>query len=748
LPLSLPGLFTYEIPEKLNDAVRPGVRVRVQVGKRKTYTALVHHVGFEKPAGYEVRPILDLLDDFPVVNGYQLQLWDWLAEYYMCSTGEIYRAAMPSGLKVDSKAYVPRTISYVGLTRLWQDEDALNRLLDSLNKAPSQQKLVMAYLEVSGYTETGRFDRIEKAKLMKGRTAGAAAFNGLSKKGIFETEICEVSRLEEYSPETKEPAQLNESQEKALHEIGHHFETRDVVLLHGITSSGKTEVYIHLIREMLRLGRQVLYLLPEIALTTQIITRLRGVFGNKVGVYHSKFPDNKRVEIWNKVSKKTAGSDPYQVVLGARSALFLPFDNLGLVIVDEEHENTFKQFDPAPRYHARDAAIMLAHFHKAKVLLGSATPSLESFYNCLTGKYGYAELTNRYLDLQPPEIKIVNIREAYRRKQMKSHFSVSLLGAIENALSQKEQVILFQNRRGFSLYLECAECHWVPHCRHCDVSLTYHKKERMLSCHYCGYSVPVYTACSDCGSPNLQMKGFGTEKIEDEMALFFPEARIARMDLDVMRSVKTYERTITRFENGETDVLVGTQMVSKGLDFDNVGLVGILNADNMLNYPDFRAFERGFQLMLQVSGRAGRKNKRGTVIIQTYDDSLELYHQLKDNDFRSFALGQLADRKNFHYPPFSRLIEIMVKGKNKEILDRAALALAELLKKNSDIRVMGPEYPLISRIQNHYLKQIILKIDKARSVKAVKECLETSLVNIHAQTDFKSIGFTIDVDPV
>ena len=748
LPLPLPGLFTYQITDDQLHYAHPGARVIVPVGKKKLYTALIHHVHQQKPKDYEVRPVHALPDHEPVINSLQLKLWEWMSEYYLCSLGEIFRAAMPAGFKVERKTYKPRMAYYVRLNKHWRDENKLIPLLDTLSKAPQQQKCLMLYLESSDYGETKKPIWIEKVILTREITSGDTALNSLVKKGIMEIRQQEVTRLRTYETECQGPVTLNENQAKAFAEVKRIYNDKDVVLLHGITSSGKTEIYIHLIREQLEQGKQVLYLLPEIALTTQIIIRLRKVFGNKVGVYHSKFSDNERVEIWNNLSRQQSyRNEPYKVILGARSSLFLPFENLGLVIIDEEHENTYKQFDPAPRYHARDTAIMLARLHHAKVLMGSATPSLESYYNCLSGKYGYTELSSRYLDLQPPEIRVVDIREAYRKKQMKSHFSVPLMEAIEKSLKQQEQVILFQNRRGFSLYLECHDCGWVPRCKHCDVSLTYHKKEKNLVCHYCGYAIPVVALCEDCGSSHLQMKGFGTEKIEDEIGLFFPEAKIARIDLDAVRTIKALERTVAGFEKGDIDILVGTQMISKGLDFDNVSLVGILNADNMLNYPDFRACERSFQLMLQVSGRAGRKNKRGSVIIQAFDISQHLYHLVIQNDFRSFARIQLSERKSFHYPPFTRLIEITLKCREKSKLDLAAETLATELKKHTDSRVMGPEYPLITRIRNFHLKRILLKTDKEKSIAHVKESIKKCVGDLHRMDDFKMVLVSVDVDP-
>ncbi|MBN2273721.1 MAG: primosomal protein N' [Bacteroidales bacterium] len=748
LPLPLAGFFTYQIPEEYLKVAKPGVRAIVQAGKKKKYTALIYRIHQNKPEGYEVKSILALPDHKAIVNKFQLKLWDWISDYYMCTPGDVYRAAMPAGFKSEKRAFKPKTECYVRLNLHLKDEKKLNELLDNLSRAPRQYKLIMQYLESAGFPEKLYPAWTGLKELLSKTGTSHAVYKSLVKKGILETRQHEVSRLDVYNTEIEKPLSLNEKQIKALNTVKESFEAKDVVLLHGITSSGKTEIYIHLISEELAKGKQVLYLLPEIAITTQIIMRLRRVFGDKVGIYHSKFSGHERVEIWKNLNRQSTGMrEPYQIILGVRSSLFLPFDSLGLVIVDEEHENTYKQFDPAPRYHARDTAIMLARLHNAKVLLGSATPSLESYYNCLTGKYGQVELSSRYLDLQPPEIKIVSLHEAYRRKQMKSHFSVQLLEAIEKSLQQHEQVILFQNRRGFSLYLECGACGWVPRCKHCDVSLTYHKKERKMVCHYCGYKAETVTVCGSCGSTHMQMKGFGTEKIEDEIALFFPGVRTARLDIDAIRSRKTLENIIAGFERGEIDMLVGTQMISKGLDFDNVGLVGILNADNMLNYPDFRAYERSFQLMLQVSGRAGRKNKRGAVIIQAYDSDRELYSLVIQNDYRAFARSQLSERKSFSYPPYARLIEITMKSKEREILDQAAEVLATTLKKQTDSRIMGPEYPLISRIRNYHLKRILLKTDKEKSIACVKETIRRSLDELRLKDEYKKVMISVDVDP-
>ncbi|MBN2812477.1 MAG: primosomal protein N' [Bacteroidales bacterium] len=547
---------------------------------------------------------------------------------------------------------------------------------------------------------------------------------------------------------TKTPSVLNPAQQQALDEIKHAFEETDVALLHGVTSSGKTEIYIHLIQEAIEKHQQVLYLLPEIALTTQIINRLKSVFGQKVDVYHSKYSVSERIKTWNRML--AFGNDldnDVHIVLGVRSAIFLPFKNPGLIIVDEEHENTYKQFDPAPRYHARDTAIVMASQHQAKVLLGTATPAIETYYNCISGKYRLVELNERYLQLQLPEITVENTRELRRRKQMQSHFSPALLQQIEEALGNHEQVILFQNRRGFSLFLECEQCGEVPRCKHCDVSLTYHKKDNRLYCHYCGYSMPVPPVCPVCKQGTLKMRGFGTEKIEEDLALFFPQARIERLDLDAVRSRKAYEMLIARFEAKASDILVGTQMVSKGLDFDNVRLVGIMNADTMLSYPDFRAHERSYQLMAQVSGRAGRKNSRGKVIIQGSDHNHPIIGYVVDNNYIAMYNDQVAERKKFGYPPFSRLVEVMLKHRQKEVVDSAAAQLAVKLKEVLGEKVMGPEYPLVSRIQNYHLKRLLVKIQHGKRLARVKQQLAECVHELNAIPDFRQVHITLDVDP-
>jgi primosomal protein N' (replication factor Y) len=649
----------------------------------------------------------------------------------MCTLGEVFNAALPSGLKLESETRVI----------------ALERPGDKSDLTDNESILLKAITEHPGI-------RVSDIRKSSDHPDITPILKSLMDKGLISLEerLNEKRRSKKRSsaeiidPRQAGPSVLNPSQAKALQEIRDAYSQTDVVLLHGVTSSGKTEIYIHLIYETLKLGKQVLYLLPEIALTAQITSRLQSVFGSGVAVYHSRFTDKERVETWKRLLQTDAPGG-IQIVLGARSSVFLPYSNAGLIIIDEEHENTYKQFDPAPRYHARDTAIMLARFHGARVLLGTATPSVETYYNCKTGKYSLVELMDRFGDIELPEIKVVNTRELRRKKRMQSHFSPLLLDCIGEVLKNREQVILFQNRRGFSLFIECGKCGEVPRCRNCDVSLTYHKLSNRLTCHYCGYGIPVPKICSACGSPELKMQGFGTEKIEEEIALFFPEARVARMDLDSTRKRRSFEQLIARFELRESDILVGTQMISKGLDFDHVRLVGIVNADTMLNYPDFRAHERSFQLMAQVSGRAGRKNNRGMVVIQTSDDKHPIIHQVVRNDFQGMYRSQLEERKKFQYPPFCRLLEITLKHRNREVLDKAAIFLAQQLRQSINEKILGPEYPLVSRIQSQNLKQLLIKIEKGRSLPAVKKGIAFQLAGLSEHPMFRSVIAAVDVDP-
>lgn len=654
----------------------------------------------------------------------------------------------------------PKIETYVRITDQADNEDNLKIIFDTLErKAHKQLDVVMAYVTLSKRYSKERVE-VKKSDIMKMIEGAEAALKSLVKKNIFELYDREVGRLANYDSENKISA-LNEIQQQVLNSIKKQFfgkdpeestsdiaQTKDVVLLHGVTSSGKTEIYVKLIEEALAKGKQVLYLLPEIALTTQIINRLRKYFGDTVGVYHSKFNENERVEIWNDVLNSRSENSKFQIILGARSALFLPFSNLGLVIVDEEHDTSYKQYNPAPRYNARDGAIYLSHIHKAKTLLGSATPCLESYFNAQEGKYGFAEITQRFGGVQMPEIEIADVKEATRKKQMKSHFSPLLLDTVTLALEKKEQVILFQNRRGFAPQLECNMCAWVPQCSNCDVSLTYHKVSNQLRCHYCGYSIKPPSKCAACGDTDLKMKGFGTEKIEEELNIFYPRAKIARMDLDTTRSKFAHQHIIQDFEEGNIDILVGTQMVTKGLDFDNVSMVGILNADSMLNFPDFRSFERSYQLMAQVSGRAGRKNKRGKVIIQTQNPDHSIIQEVIANDYLSMYTNQLIDRKEFNYPPYFRLIEITVIHKDVNMVNVAAKYLADALKHHFSKRVLGPEFPIISRIRNLYHKNILLKIERDASVNQVKKIVSELLIKFKSNADYKSVRIQIDVDPM
>ena len=823
LPLAVPNLYTYRVPFDWNDSIAIGQRVVVQFGKGKLYSALIRNIHENPPKQYAAKYIDSILDEHPIVNSKQFELWDWMSQYYMCNIGDVMVAALPGGLRLASETKIvlnvdhskkiadvnmkisdkevliidalevknvltlqdvseiieqktvypviksliekgivliqeelkekfrPKIESYVRITEKADDENNLKTIFDTLEKkAPKQLDVVMAYINLSKRYSKERVE-VKKSDILKMVDGAEAALRSLAKKNVFEIYEREVGRLANYDSENKISA-LNDIQQEVLESIQKQFSEpapKDVVLLHGVTSSGKTEIYVKLIEETIAQGKQVLYLLPEIALTAQIINRLRKYFGDTVGVYHSKFNENERVEIWNDVLQDPeSGTPKFRIILGARSALFLPFSNLGLVIVDEEHDTSYKQYNPAPRYNARDGAIYLAHIHKAKTLLGSATPSIESYFNAQDGKYGFAEITKRFGGVQMPEILIADVKEATRKKQMKSHFSPLLLDTITLALDKKEQVILFQNRRGFAPQLECNMCAWVPQCINCDVSLTYHKVSNQLRCHYCGYSIKPPVKCAACGDTDLKMKGFGTEKIEEELTIFYPRAKIARMDLDTTRSKFAHQHIIQDFEEGNIDILVGTQMVTKGLDFDNVSMVGILNADSMLNFPDFRSFERSYQLMAQVSGRAGRKNKRGKVIIQSQNPDHSIIQEVIANDYLSMYTNQLMDRKNFNYPPYYRLIEITVIHKDPDLVNVAAKYLADALKHHFAKRVLGPEFPLVSRIRNLYHKNILLKIERDASVNQVKKIVSELLIKFRSTPDYKSVRVQIDVDPM
>lgn len=642
--------------------------------------------------------------------------------------------------------YKPKVNSYVRLTEPMLDEAKLREVFDRLGKPQTQKQLemLMSYIQLSKQY-SGRVQLVKKTVLEKSVNASASVLKSLAKKEVLEIYERKEGRIQDVDADRKKETVLSEAQQTAYDQVNEKFEEKAVVYLHGVTSSGKTEIYVKLIQEAIDQGKQVLYLLPEIALTTQIITRLQKYFGKKVGIYHSRFNQNERVEIWNNLLLE--GEKQYQVVLGARSAVFLPFSNLGLVIVDEEHETSFKQFEPAPRYHARDSAIVLASLHKAKALLGSATPAIESYENARSGKYGLVELNKRFGGIQLPEIFVADVKEATRKKEMKSLFTPDLVKGIEEALENKEQVILFQNRRGFSPYVMCETCGWAPECKRCDVSLTYHKYFQKLQCHYCGYGIAMPKTCPACGSTDLKLKGYGTEKIEEELALVFPEAKVSRMDLDTTRAKNAYQRIISEFEDGDIDILVGTQMVTKGLDFDNVALVGVLNADGMLNFPDFRAFERSYQLMAQVSGRAGRKKKRGKVIIQTHNPHHAVIRQVIDNDYIGLFQNQSLDRRNFQYPPYFRLIRITLKHKDPRNVEAAAAHFGRELRIKFGNRVLGPQDPLVKRVRNYYLKQLLIKVEKESSISKVREALKANIIDFQTHTEHKSTRLVVDVDP-
>ena len=662
MPLAVKGRYTYSIPEPLEGIVCPGIRVNVQFGGNRMYSGIVFSVHDRKPDSDKLKPIIAVPDTFPLVNDIQLKFWIWMSEYYMCTEGEVMKAALPSDIVIDN--YKPRIETFITLANRLSDRE-LNSILDKLVKAPKQQDALSAYLRLSEYVAGAEPLPVKKSQLLSEIRSTSAVIDSLTAKGILLPVAKEVSRLGIADSFTEPVKNLSQEQGNAHMAIKSIFRDKEIVLLHGVTSSGKTEIYIHLIEEQLRVGKQVLYMLPEIALTTQIIQRLRKHFGAATGVYHSRLNDHERAEIWKRVSSEDV-NDGYRLILGVRSSLFLPFGNLGLIIIDEEHDGSYKQHDPAPRYHARDSAIMLAMLHGAKTILGSASPSIESYNNALKGKYGLAELMERYGQIKLPEIVLANTREAYRKKLMVSHFTPELLYAIDDALGREEQIILFQNRRGFSPYIECSECGWIPVCVQCAVNLTYHKGIARLVCHYCGFSIPMPSKCDSCHSSAMVTKGFGTEKIEDEIKIVFPNARVARMDQDTTRNKNSFDKIIKAFEDRQIDILIGTQMISKGLDFENLTVVGILNADNLLNFPDFRAHERSFQLMEQVSGRAGRRQKQGRVVIQTSDPANKIIRLVLRHDYRSLFKLQAEERMTFNYPPFCRMIKINIRHKERE----------------------------------------------------------------------------------
>ena len=767
LPLPLEGTFTYVVPDALLDKVVPCVRLLVPFGKTKTYIGICDTYPSDHPNnnddndGIKYKAILAILDDGPVLLPQQLQLWHWIANYYMSPIGDVYKAALPSGLKGED-TYKPHTEEYVCLGKQFRGEQELHIALDGLARATKQQKVLMSYLELSGIanvpelvsTDVTQTDNkqhnqlraVSKDELRNTTHCSLAIINSLIEKGILQTYRKEVSRLNNGYDKLQPNAihALNDAQTIAYDKILLQMMAHNVTLLHGVTSSGKTEIYIHLIFKALQEHKQVLYLLPEIALTVQITNRLRCVFGNKLGIYHSRYNDEERVEIW----QKQLSNEPYEVILGARSAVFLPFQRLGLVIIDEEHENSFKQQDPAPRYHARSVAIVLAQMYGAKTLLGTATPSIESYRNAQLGKYGLVTLSQRYKDIQLPTIEVVDIKDLRRRKLMSGPFSPHLIAAVRNALQRGEQAILFQNRRGFAPMIECRTCGWVPHCPNCDVSLTYHKSMNVLTCHYCGYTERVPEQCPNCESKDIKGRGYGTEKIEDEIMEVFPDARIARMDLDTTRTKNAYERLINDFSAGKTNLLIGTQMVSKGLDFDHVSVVGILDADNMLNYPDFRAYEHAFTMMAQVSGRAGRKGKQGLVILQTKKPELPVIQQVVNNSYTAFYKSQLEERTAFHYPPFFHLIYIYIKHRNNDIVESASMELGSRIREIFGNRVLGPDKPTVARVKTLHIRKIMLKLENGIDYKLAKQYLRSIRDTMMKEKRYGALTIYFDVDPL
>ncbi|MBP3218881.1 MAG: primosomal protein N' [Prevotella sp.] len=753
LPLPLEGLFTYAVPEEMEAQVRFGVRLVVPLGRSKTYVAIAVKTHGQQPA-FKVKPVIQVLDDEPVLTESQFSLWQWIADYYMSPLGEVYNAAMPLGLK-QRDGFKPKMETYITLTPAYRQEQALHIALNQLTRSPKQQKVFIDYLTMSHWDEAFSVENgerrmeseVSRDELMNYSHCTSAVLKSLFERKMLMTYEKEVGRLNHAGePHLDQVKKLNEAQQEAYNQILFSFLSKNVTLLHGVTSSGKTEIYIHLIKQALERHEQVLYLLPEIALTVQIRERLQKVFGSRLGIYHSKYSDAERVEIW----KKQLSQNPYDVILGARSAVFLPFQKLGLIIIDEEHETSFKQQDPAPRYHARSVAIMMAAKIGAgcKVLLGTATPSMESYYNAMKGKYGLVTLTSRYQGIQLPEIQIVDVQDLQKRKMMQGPFSPMLLGSIKKALSVGEQVILFQNRRGFAPMIECRQCGWVPHCTNCDVSLTYHKNIQQLTCHYCGYTYQVPEVCPCCGSTELKGRGYGTEKIEDQVMEIFPEARVARMDLDTTRTRSAYERIISDFSAGRTNLLIGTQMVSKGLDFDKVSVVGILNADSMLNYPDFRAYEHAFMMMAQVSGRAGRKGKQGLVLLQTKSPQLPVIRQVVENDYAGFFNDLLEERKAFRYPPFYHLIYIYMKHRYDQTVNTAAIEMGSMMRQWFGERVLGPDKPSIAKVKQLNIRKIVLKLENGIDMKRVREYLNLAQDRLLKQTCYNSLQVFFDVDPL
>ena len=812
LPLALPGTYTYRIPEGMSLSI--GMRVLVPFGRKKIFTAIVTSLHDREPKGYDVKEILGTLDDKPILRHPQLEFWQWIADYYLCSMGEVYKAAVPSGLKVESETtisvnpdfeesepgqlsdrervildftaqrgrvqiaeiakstgfktvernvshlldmdalhvservvdnYRPKTEACVRLAIARDDEQSLHQFFDQLKRAPKQESLLLAYLDLSRWLQGGDVKEVSKENLLKRAGVSGAVLHEAVKRGMLEIYKKEINRFADLGSVLEEPPKLSEEQERAYNEIHQSMRQHAITLLHGVTSSGKTSVYMHLITDALKLGKQVLYLVPEIALTTQLTRRLRRVFGDRLLIYHSKFSDNERVDIWKRLLDK---SEPC-VVIGVRSSVFLPYSNLGLVIVDEEHDSSYKQQDPAPRYNGRNAALVLTQMHGAKTVLGSATPAIEVYHLALAGKYGLVKMLTRYGDIKMPKVKVIDTIDARKRREMSGLFSNELIADCRKALQAGEQVILFQNRRGYSPMVRCKECAWVPKCENCDVSLTYHKHNHSLVCHYCGYTLPLPDLCPACHLPGIEIIGYGTERIEDDIDAVFPGEKISRMDLDTTRNKNSYDRIIDEFSQHRTNILVGTQMVTKGLDFDAVSIVGILNADTMINFPDFRSHERAFDMLEQVSGRAGRAHKQGKVIIQTSNPDHYIINYVRTHDYEGFYQHELADRQQFGYPPFTKVINIYLKHREDVVAGELAVRFSGLLRQVFGNRVLGPMAPFVSRVQNLYIRQITLKMETTASMSKVKGILRQLYEQmIASDARMKSVRLYYDVDPV
>jgi primosomal protein N' (replication factor Y) len=804
LPIPIQKTYTYSVTNEEAVFLKKGMRVAVSFGKTKIFTGLVFAIHETAPTLYEAKEIHQILDEQPLVNEFQLKHWQWVSNYYMCSLGDVFRASLPTAFLLESETivyknetfeeesileddeylifealqhqseltihqvadilgkkkvmpivnelikksalhikeqiyeqYKPKLVKYVRLHPRYSSDASLTALLEELSRAKKQRDAVLTFFQLSTTKKPIKAKELEiKAKV------SSSILKSLVDKNIFEFYEIQIDRIN-YIGDTNDLKKLNEFQEVALKEIKESFKEKDVTLLHGITSSGKTEVYTKLIQEVLDAGKQVLFLLPEIALTTQIIGRLQVYFGQQISVFHSKYSMNERVEVWNNVLENKTKA---RIILGARSSIFLPFSNLGLIVVDEEHETSYKQFEPSPRYNARDAAVVLAKLHNAKILLGSATPALETYFNAEQKKYGFVELNRRFGNVKLPKIELIDVKEKQRKKEMKGHFSDRMLKLIQEALDLKEQVILFQNRRGYSPVVECKTCGVSPQCPNCDVSLTFHKFRHELRCHYCSYQRAMPNSCGACGSNTLDTKGFGTEQIELELKVLFPDFKIGRMDLDTTRGKFGYQKIIGAFEAREIDVLVGTQMLSKGLDFDNVSLVGILNADSMLNFPDFRAHERAYQMMVQVSGRAGRSKKQGNVAIQTYNPYHKILQQVATTNYIEMYKEQLQERWQYKYPPYYRLIKITLKHRDYNKVDSGVNWLFKSLYNSFGEHVLGPTAPAVSRIRNQYIKNIVIKIPPKQSLANTKNQLTKIKNSFEAVKDFRPIRFIIDVD--